>query len=180
MDMIIGIVSDTHDNLHGWNSALEIFQREKVELILHCGDILEAHAKAESSLCRAMNSSPIPVLAVRGNVDANDHVALLNFPVVPLVLVQDGPNRIIAVHGNLLADKASAYRQATSLSARFLVRGHTHIPEIERKNGVYLLNPGSAGSPRGFSQASVMVLSPERIKLIALHSGEIIKDEPLY
>jgi putative phosphoesterase len=174
--LIIGIISDTHGSIHGWESALQVFQRERAELILHCGDILDINARASSPLVRALNSSPIPVLAVRGNMDAPNHITLLQFPVVPLALVQDGTHRIVVVHGNLLTDAASAFRQAAYLEAHFLVRGHTHIPDIQTKGGVYLLNPGSAGSPRGSSQSSAMILTPKTVRLITLHSGETIQE----
>jgi len=35
--MKIGIISDTHDNLPQIKKAVEIFNREKVELVLHAG-----------------------------------------------------------------------------------------------------------------------------------------------
>jgi len=174
--LIIGMISDTHGSIRGWESALRVFQRERAELILHCGDILDIDARASSPLVRALNSSPIPVLAARGNMDAANHITLLKFPVVPLALVQDGANRIVVVHGNLLADAASAFRQAASLGARVLVRGHTHISDIQSKSGVYLLNPGSAGNSRGSSESSAMILSPKTVRLITLHSGDTIRE----
>ncbi len=175
--MIIGILSDTHGNVSGWNDALKIFERESVELILHCGDILEPFARSGSPLRSAMNKSPIPVLAVIGNMDAPRDLELLDFPVVPLALIQDGSARIVATHGNQLGDRHAAYRQARSLGARFFVRGHTHSPQLEKMRGVYLLNPGSAGQPRGKDlRPTAMVLSPAAIRLYAIHTGEVIEE----
>ncbi|HCL90984.1 MAG TPA: YfcE family phosphodiesterase, partial [Candidatus Atribacteria bacterium] len=38
--MKIGIISDTHDNLPKIKKAVGIFNREKVELVLHAGDFV--------------------------------------------------------------------------------------------------------------------------------------------
>jgi len=36
--MKLGIISDTHDRLESLAKAIEIFKKEKVEMIVHCGD----------------------------------------------------------------------------------------------------------------------------------------------
>ncbi len=36
--MKIGIISDTHNKIAGIDTAFRIFEVEKVELIIHCGD----------------------------------------------------------------------------------------------------------------------------------------------
>lgn len=175
--MIIGILSDTHGSVSGWKDALKIFERENAELILHCGDILEPFAQTASPLRRALNESPISVLAVMGNMDTPRDLELLDFPVVPLVLIQDGAMRIAAAHGNHYADQHAAYRHARSLGAQVFVRGHTHSPQIEKMRGVYMLNPGSAAQPRGRElRPTVIVLSPDAIRLYAIHTGEVIKE----
>ena len=38
--MKIGIIADTHDNLPQIKKAVEIFNREKIELVLHAGDFV--------------------------------------------------------------------------------------------------------------------------------------------
>lgn len=175
--MIIGIISDTHGNVSGWRQALEIFHRENVDLILHCGDILETFARESSPLRTALNACPLPILAVTGNMDAPHDLELLDFPVVPLALIQDGPTRIVAVHGDRLAGPAGAYRQAERLGARVFVRGHTHVPQMEKVRGIYMLNPGSAGKPRGENpKPTAIVLSPGAIRLYAIHTGDIMKE----
>ncbi|MBN1899885.1 metallophosphoesterase family protein, partial [Candidatus Sumerlaeota bacterium] len=42
--MIIGIISDTHDHLQMINSAIELFKREMVEAVIHCGDFVAPFA----------------------------------------------------------------------------------------------------------------------------------------
>jgi len=38
--MIIGIISDTHDNVRNVIKAVEIFRKERCEMILHLGDVI--------------------------------------------------------------------------------------------------------------------------------------------
>ena len=38
--MKIGIMSDTHDYLPNIRKAIEIFNEEKVDLVVHCGDFV--------------------------------------------------------------------------------------------------------------------------------------------
>ncbi len=38
--MKIGVISDTHDDLNSVDSAIAIFNREKVSLIVHAGDFI--------------------------------------------------------------------------------------------------------------------------------------------
>jgi len=40
ISMLIGILSDSHDNFPGLMEAVEIFKRRKVEMILHAGDVI--------------------------------------------------------------------------------------------------------------------------------------------
>ena len=38
--MKIGIISDTHDNLDKAESAVDFFESEEVDKLIHCGDII--------------------------------------------------------------------------------------------------------------------------------------------
>ena len=38
--MKIGIISDSHDDVENVNKAIDIFEEEKVQVIIHAGDII--------------------------------------------------------------------------------------------------------------------------------------------
>ena len=38
--MLLGIIADTHDNLDAIENAVDIFNREKVDLVIHAGDFV--------------------------------------------------------------------------------------------------------------------------------------------
>ncbi|MCA9250334.1 MAG: metallophosphoesterase family protein, partial [Phycisphaerales bacterium] len=37
--MIIGVMSDSHGRAHQVTKAIEIFDRQRAEAIIHCGDV---------------------------------------------------------------------------------------------------------------------------------------------
>jgi hypothetical protein len=38
--MKIGIISDTHDDITNTNKAIDIFEHNKVEIVIHAGDMI--------------------------------------------------------------------------------------------------------------------------------------------
>jgi len=126
---IIGVISDTNGLLR--RSATDAL--EGVGLILHAGDIdLPAVLDELTRIA--------PVHAVRGNMDVNPGVR--DLPAYTVVHV-DG-FAIGVTHDRFALDVDPT---AEGLAA--LVHGHSHRPAIEEKNGIYYINPGSAG-PRRF------------------------------
>jgi uncharacterized protein len=132
--MKIAVISDTH--LPRGTRALPtdcIERLRAADLILHGGDIV-----GEAFLEELLALGP-PVEAVYGNMDEPALKALLPKERI----VEAGEARIGMVH----IPGPRAGREARLL-ARFpgcdaIVYGHTHVPEAERHNGVWILNPGS-------------------------------------
>jgi predicted phosphodiesterase len=54
------------------------------------------------------------------------------------------------VHIHVVHDLGQLDRFLAAHSVDVVVSGHSHVPKIERKQGVLFVNPGSAG-PRRFS-----------------------------
>jgi len=123
----LAIISDTHGLLRPeLLSALA-----GTELILHAGDI------GDRPLLRRLGEIA-PVVAIRGNVDS-----LL--PSLPLT-------ELVEVNGKLIYLVHSIHDlDLNPVTAGFhvVVTGHSHQPRIERKAGVWYVNPGSPG-PRRF------------------------------
>jgi putative phosphoesterase len=103
------------------------------DLILHAGDLVSA------AFLEELRSLGPPVEAVYGNMDEPELRAALPKEWV----IEAGEVRIGMVH-----IPGPAVRRSERLVARFpgcdaVVYGHTHIPEVERHEGVWILNPGS-------------------------------------
>ena len=57
--MLVGVVSDTHNNINNINKIIDIFNQEEVELVIHTGDISKA---STLKLFSSLNSKLIGVL----------------------------------------------------------------------------------------------------------------------
>ncbi len=127
---MIGVISDTHGLLR--REALEALQGS--ELILHAGDI------GPSDIIEQLRAIA-PVHVVRGNCDHGPWAQAL--PETEVVSV--GDTDIYMIHDLGLLDLNPS---AAGLAA--VICGHSHHPNVEERDGVLYLNPGSAG-PRRFS-----------------------------
>jgi putative phosphoesterase len=143
--MRIGVISDTHGTFHP--SIPQHFAG--VEQILHAGDI----GKAEIIQRLAEIA---PVLAVTGNVDwggslerHHPRVHRLELASCSIYMTHIGgtPNQL---QGRLPTPRPDVY-----------ICGHSHIPLLQRENGILFLNPGSAGPSRFGRKPSLAILTVE-------------------
>jgi putative phosphoesterase len=123
---------------------------ERADLILHAGDFVAASVLQE---LREL----APVEAVYGNMDDAELQALLP------------ERRVVEVEGvriGLVHIPGPAAGREERLVAWFrdcdaVVYGHTHVPQLERHRGVWILNPGSPTERRRAPRRSVLALVVE-------------------
>ncbi|MDO8588131.1 MAG: phosphodiesterase [Armatimonadota bacterium] len=181
--MKIGAISDTHGAPEAWHKAMRLF--EGADLIVHAGDVLYHPPRLRPDreydlpeLARLINESPIPVIIARGNCDSEVYEELLQVPVQsPYALVQHGNTRIVVGHGHL-TDRDAMVRLGKKYGASVFVSGHTHIPSLERVEGVVLLNPGSAAIPKfekdGKLIGSIGIITNEGIRVLSIEDGTVL------
>jgi len=130
----IGVIADTHIPRGARRLPEACVERLRAaDLVLHAGDLTSAAFLEE---LRALGP---PIEAVRGNMDEPALAALLP---ETRVVETSGP-RIGMVHA-----PGPAVGRERRLLARFpdcavVIYGHTHMPQVERVDGVWILNPGS-------------------------------------
>jgi putative phosphoesterase len=129
-DLNIGVISDTHGLLRP--EAVSALQG--VDHILHAGDV------GNADILVALREIA-PLTAIRGNVDVFGACGQLPATEV----VELGGCLFYLVHA--LQD-LDINPQAAGVAA--VVYGHSHRPDVEQRDGVLYLNPGSAG-PRRFN-----------------------------
>ena len=135
--MRIAVISDTHGNKWALESCIQA--AGKVDAWFHLGDITRD--------TYALEKTGVPVFAVRGNTDF-----MMDEPLERIV--EMGGVRFFLCHGHTYQVGNSLYRlsckaQECNCEAAFF--GHTHIPMLEERGPVVLMNPGSPTSPRGGS-----------------------------
>jgi hypothetical protein len=151
--MTIGVISDTHGNLWGWQRAWELVLGE-ADVVIHCGDLLyhgpkfkPAEAYDPKALADAINAAGKPVLIARGNADADVDQLVLQVPIQqPYVFTQLEGLRLLAAHGHLMSpDDLGA--MCLHWGVDFLLTGHTHVPLLRDLGGCLHLNPGTPTYP---------------------------------
>ena len=127
MTFRIGVISDTHGLLRP-----EAQRRlEGVDHIIHAGDI------GRPEIVDALRSIA-PVIAIRGNVDSGEWAR--EFADTELV-------RLAGKSIYVLHDLKTLHIDPRA-DIDVIVSGHSHIPRVDRMDGILYLNPGSAGRRR--------------------------------
>ena len=150
--MKIAVISDTH--MPKGTRALPEACLERLraaELILHGGDIV-----AEEFLEELVALGP-PVEAVYGNMDMPALKALL--PKARIVEAGEARIGIVHIPGPRVGREARLLARFPGCDA--IVYGHTHVPEVERHDGVWILNPGSPTERRSAPARTMLELVVE-------------------
>lgn len=153
--MLIGVLSDTHDNLEKIKKAVDLFNREKVDFVLHAGDYV---APFSLSGFKGLKSG---WKGVFGNNDG-ERAGLSKSSAGA---IHNGPLRI-----KLQQRKITLVHDINSINvdkepADLIIFGHTHKPQIIRRHDKLLVNPGEAcGWLSGVSTAAIVDLSDLSIK----------------
>ncbi len=160
---MIGILSDTHDNLNRVREAVRLFNDAGCDLIIHAGDFVAPFTVEELRNLKA------PVRAVFGNCDGERagltraFQGLGEIREAPFAFLHAGL-RFVVAH---LEGMAAPFFVAKTCDV--IVSGHTHRPEVETREGILLVNPGETGGwLRG--KSTVALLDPAALKaeIIAL------------
>lgn len=145
---LIGLISDTHIPKRGRYippKVFEIFDRMGVELILHAGDLVEEKVLIELSALA-------PVESVAGNMDSLETREKLG----EIKVIQSRDFSIAVVHGEGPRHEVAdwAFNNFRNSKVDVIVFGHSHMPHVEYRENVLLVNPGSPVDPRGGSDPS--------------------------
>ena len=123
--MKIAIISDTHNNWPNFKKAIEWIKKEKIKLILHCGDI-----QNQETIDNANKFFDGEIKFVKGNADWN-----MDLPDKSEVEISG--KKIAFVHF-----PNEAKKMAQSGKYDIVCYGHTHRPWDEKIGNTHLINPG--------------------------------------
>ena len=179
--MRVAIISDIHGNLPALEAVLSDVSRERVDLIISCGDVASGPLPVET--LQVLRGLPT-VRFVRGNADRalvagfdwcssqltrEDRDFLASFAETIAIDV-DGLGRVLFCHGSPRSDEEIMTARTpeerlgeflAGVDAAVVVCGHTHMPFDRMAGRVRVINPGSVGMPYGEPGAFWAVLGPE-------------------
>ena len=150
--MQIGIVSDTHDDLDAIAAAVDVFTREGVDAVVHCGDFVAPFSVTPFD-------DEFEFYAVRGNNDGEWNVqstvesfgeylgetGVLRFSTTD---TDDSGDRdaidVAVTHGtsDVVVDAL-----VDCGDYDYVFHGHTHAHGVERRGGTVRINPGGRPIP---------------------------------
>lgn len=153
--MKILVLSDTHGDTNKAEEAIRA--NNEINLIIHLGDYFRDAQKLSNLF------PDIPIEYIYGNSD----FMIDNIPAEKMLEVCG--KRIFLTHGHRYSvkwDYDRLYRKAEELKADMILFGHTHIPDIVKKDRFYLLNPGSTSDPRDDSDESYAIIEIEEDQVV--------------
>ena len=150
--MKIAIISDTHNDLYAIDQLLKALRTEKVQSIIHCGDMTRS-ATAESFkdfvIHHVWGNGDLDTLGLQFAIQECQPGSTTT-PTYSTILENQ---RIIALHGhnhNLLNTFIE------SGSYEYVLHGHTHRQRLEKFGKTTVINPGALGG--GFRSTNSFVI----------------------
>lgn len=136
--MLIGIMSDTHDNLVYVKKAIDLFNERKVGHVIHAGDYTSPFT------LKLFKELKCPYVGIFGNNDGDKLLLqeradgrIRNQPYV--FTLHD--RKIVVMHEHFVADAL-----ADSGHFDLVVYGHTHAPDIRKVKNTLVVNPGEVST----------------------------------
>lgn len=161
--MLIGVVSDTHNNLKNINQIISLFNDEEVALVVHTGDITNSNSLEQFSKLNCQ------LTGVYGNNDR--HEIGLKEAALKNSFTFQNPPKYLQISGK----KIMIFHEPDTIDAILLekndidiiLHGHTHRFRHEVVNGTLIFNPGeSAGMLNGKNAIGIINLESLEIKRI--------------
>ena len=161
--MLVGVVSDTHNNIKNIKKIINLFNEAQVDLVVHTGDI----SKAET--LRIFSELDAPLMGVYGNNDrieeGLEEVCIeynFNFQEPPLAFKLEGKKIVVFHEPDLIKDYIKKHKDID-----LILHGHTHRYKEEKIDRTVYFNPGeSAGSLEGKSALGIVNLNNLEIRRI--------------
>jgi hypothetical protein len=165
--MLIGAISDTHDNLPQVEKAVKYLNDQKVGLVLHAGDFVAGFVipKFKQLNCK--------LIGVFGNNDGDHELLKKRFSETTNCTIHERfaavtveGYRIALLHGTetelLDAIINSGYFDA-------VIHGHSHYKSIEKKGKTLVINPGEVcGYLTGKCTLALLDTAKREAKIIEL------------
>jgi len=154
--MKLAIISDSHDNMANLGKVVDWLKKEKIGLVIHCGDI-----SSPSTLKQAFAGFQGELKASLGNADFGLPEEYEQLPKIKIF--SDSGELFLAKKIAFIHHPDIAENMAESGKYDLVFYGHTHKPWEEKRGNCRLINPGNIAG--AFYKASFAVYDLETDKL---------------
>ncbi len=157
--MKIAVISDTHDNLQNLRVFFDFARKERIEVIIHCGDT--AHGE---TLEYILNNFAGKIFFSFGNMDFREEFAAFKNNerleiFEELGAAEIGDLKIGFCHFPELAKRSTK-------NYDFVFYGHTHKPWIEKIGNCFVANPGNLAGQYFTPSFAVLKTETKHLSLI--------------
>jgi hypothetical protein len=160
--MLLGILSDTHDQLERTRIAVDLLRGEGAEALIHCGDLMTPPIVA---VCAALpcyfvfgnNDADLPELR-QAMAEAERAICLGWGGTITLA-----KRRIAVTHGHRLAEVRGLLETAPD----YLFTGHSHLANDWREGPTRRINPGALYRAREYTVA-LMDLETDELRFLTV------------
>lgn len=163
--MLVGILSDTHDQRKRTGSAIQLLRAEGAEVLIHCGDLIEPDLL---DLCVST-----PFYLVFGNNDFH-HAAEIQSALQNsgngICLnwggeVELAGKRIAVTHGHLYKE----HQRLLAAKPDYLLSGHSHVASDTREGVTRFINPGALHRASSYTVA-LLNLAEDSLRFLTVPS----------
>jgi len=158
----IGIMSDSHDNMPAIRAAVELFNKEKVDLVIHAGDIVAPFTAKE------IKKLACPYRMIFGNNDGEIlglHKIYEGNIFQPPHSMKINDKKLLVLHEPTLVNELK-----NSGNFDYIIYGHDHASFAEHvPNGTIVINPGECGGwLTGKSTVAILNVANSEVKILEL------------
>lgn len=176
------IVSDLHGSPESVSIMEQAIHELRPELCVLLGDVLYHGPRnplppgyLPRDVARMLGELPIPIMAVRGNCDAEVDLALLPFPMPERLWLRAGKLSILALHGHTLLQGPLV---PPPPPGSVILSGHTHLPVAETRDGLHWWNPGSITLPKQGFPRSYGFFAQGEFQIMDMHGHTFMRHRP--
>jgi uncharacterized protein len=165
--MLVGLISDSHDNVPMIQKAVDYLNQKKVDLVLHAGDYVAGFVVTQ------LTKLTCPLIGVFGNNDGDHELLKKRFSETTNCTLRDrfaqitlDTYKIALLHGHE-AELLNAIVDSGFFDA--VVHGHSHRASVEQKGKTLSINPGElCGYLTGKGSIAVLDTKSGKVDLIEL------------
>ena len=168
--MKAGIIADTHDNLDAIRKAVELFNGEGIEILIHAGDFVAPFTEKPFGLLKA------PLVGVFGNNDGDKLLLKEKYKEKGVGEIYEDPYEFELATKKIIVTHRPEIVKALAVSGVYdvVICGHTHKAVIEKREDkkeaeTLVINPGECcGYLTGRKTVAILDLENEEAKIVEL------------